>query len=179
MSEENKEHTLAGEYKSQDNQSLAIHFQRSDINMAGIEKIGNLVEGMLLPKNQEINEMLVCEFRPNHELWLHIDYAKHRKISEKLHLLRDGFKKLAERLASDPLYQKVELLTGTSWIIAKNPKLLERLGFTIAEDVRLFENHVKEYKSKSRRDGISHEHRDDEPGHARISKEDFIRLYNI
>lgn len=42
-----------------------------------------------------------------------------------------GLRELARRMQEDEELRGVETIKGTSWIVAKNPRLLERLGFTI------------------------------------------------
>ena len=141
-----------------------------------MEKIKNIIERKLLPTDIILNEMLGCEFRQGGELWLHIDDVRDRTISEKLSLLKNGFKILADRLKSDSKFKNIKLLTGTSWIIGKNPKLLERLGFNVTKDVELFKEHLEEYKSKSRT-RIRDEFNNLDPGHAYISRDKFVDLY--
>ncbi|MBI2639849.1 MAG: hypothetical protein HYW90_03095 [Candidatus Sungbacteria bacterium] len=46
-------------------------------------------------------------------------------------LIRQGLSELAHKLTSNPELQNIDKITATSWIVAKHPKLMERLGFTI------------------------------------------------
>ena len=68
--------------------------------------------------------------------------------------------------------------------MGKNPKLLERLGFTVAEDEDSWKSEAREYKSRITDEMKSWRGRekfkkskDIEPGHAQISREHFIELY--
>src|SRR3990167_7971144 len=42
-----------------------------------------------------------------------------------------GLRELARRLQSDPELQNIQTVKATSWIVAKNSRLIERLGFTV------------------------------------------------
>ncbi len=61
-----------------------------------------------------------------------------------------------------------------SWIVSKNPKLLESLGFTVAENLIGLEDQLKEYEKRKDTREI---HTDDTPGYAYIDKKKFIDLY--
>lgn len=51
-----------------------------------------------------------------------------------------GLRELARRLQEEPELQAIQTVEASSWIVAKNPRLIERLGFTvdglISEEVR-------------------------------------------
>ena len=103
-----------------------------------MEKLRNPIEILFTAENVEINEMIFCEFKKDNELWLHIDDVRDKTLSDKMHLLFDGFKKLANYLVSDERFANVKHITGTSWIVAKHPKLLKRLGFGVITDEKFF-----------------------------------------
>lgn len=75
----------------------------------------------------EINEMMY--FNMTHdEIQIHIDDVKELGLAEKMRLLKDGMKKLALIIQSNPQLKGV---FAASWIVAKNPGLVERLGFNV------------------------------------------------
>jgi len=65
---------------------------------------------------------------------LHIHVAPNESVGlkEKLELLREGLNKLAIVVDEDPAITEV---TAASWIVAKHPRILESLGFTIIGEV--------------------------------------------
>ncbi len=63
-------------------------------------------------------------------LHLHVYPAGSLGTREQLGRLRDGFQKLAIRLQEKEL-EHIQIIEGISWIVAKNPRLLEHLGFDI------------------------------------------------
>jgi hypothetical protein len=66
-------------------------------------------------------------------LHLHVYPAGSLGTREQLGQLRDGFQKLAERLKDKDL-EHIQIIEGISWIVEKNPRLLEHLGFVIDRD---------------------------------------------
>ena len=71
-----------------------------------------------------------------------------------------GLRELARRLRDDEEFTDVTSVKGTSWIVAKNPRLLERLGFTIdgpiSEEIR-----AAHFAEESRPVAAAHMDRDD------------------
>ncbi len=64
-------------------------------------------------------------------LELHIPPNEATAMKDKLSLLREGLHKIAKIVKAD---EKIEKVSGvSSWIVAKNPKLLERLGFKVID----------------------------------------------
>ena len=55
------------------------------------------------------------------------DTSSARSLSEKFRRIKRDFSYLAQALMGSP---EVTSVVGTSWIIGKNPELIERLGFT-------------------------------------------------
>lgn len=142
-----------------------------------METIRNPIEIFFKAEKVDINEMVFCELKKDDELWLHIDDVRDKPLREKIRLLNDGFKKLAEYLVSDERLANVKRITGTSWIVAKHPKTLERLGFGVITDENLFKEHAKAYRSKSARSARPREFKDLNPAHAYIDRDEFVRLY--
>ena len=61
-------------------------------------------------------------------LHIHLDdTSSARSLSEKFRRIKRDFSYLAQALMGSP---EVTSVVGTSWIIGKNPELIERLGFT-------------------------------------------------
>ena len=71
---------------------------------------------------------------------LHIAPASTMSPVEMLRDVKSGFKALAADLQAKDGLHDAEEITATSWIVAKNPRLLERFGFTvhgkIADDIK-------------------------------------------
>lgn len=76
-----------------------------------------------------INQLFAYELEDD-EIRLHIPTNKATSIKGKLRLVDDGLKKLAEIVRGNPNIKRV---VGRSWIVGKNPKLLERLGFEVSD----------------------------------------------
>ena len=139
------------------------------------EKIKDIYYGSESTEDYDINDMLGYEFMEGNELWLHIYDVRDMGFGEKLKMLREGFKYLASLLKSHERFDNIDVVSGTSWIVTKNPKLMERLGFTIDNNAPQFENSKKVYYSKKRYHNKDME--DIEPSYAYISKDKFIELY--
>jgi hypothetical protein len=73
----------------------------------------------------KINEVL--SYGQGSDGWLHIHLAPARTLKNVKSLIIDGLKELAQRAKAD---SSIQGLTATSWIVAKNPGILEKLGFT-------------------------------------------------
>jgi hypothetical protein len=78
---------------------------------------------------------------------IHFADAKTLTIKEKINFFIDGLKKLALIVKDD---EEIKQINGTSWIIAKNPKLIERFGFTYAGkiDEEMRDLHFRDEKEK-------------------------------
>lgn len=81
---------------------------------------------------------------------------------EKEKLVRDGLRKLATILQSKPEINKV---SATSWIVAKHPKSIERLGFVVKGPIS------EEFRQKHFKDEKRPVH------YSEISREEFITTY--
>lgn len=78
-----------------------------------------------------INELLSYGHREDGET-IHIHLAPADGIENWRERVLDGFHELAHQVQAHPdEWQNFKRLTATSWIVAKNPGLLTRLGFTI------------------------------------------------
>lgn len=99
------------------------------------------------------NEMLTYDVKGN-KLFIHVFSGDRDGTINKY---AQGLKKVAEALES---YPQVETVEAWSWIVARHPKILERLGFIIEKDSEgkpvVFDN---------------------EQGHASIAREDFVSKY--
>lgn len=125
----------------------------------------------------EINEMLAYEFADDDELWLHVMNVRSKPIGEKLRLLREGFSVLAKRLKDrGGRWPYVKIISGTSWMVTEHPRLFERLGFTVDNEMPGFGRAEKVYYSKERIKGLAAK-RLVKPSYAYITKEKFIELY--
>ena len=82
----------------------------------------------------ELNRMLAYA-QLKDAVILHVAPSRTLKLSEKLRMLDDGLKKLADVLAENSKIKKVQ---GSSWIMQENPRLVEKLGFTV-KDPSLFQ----------------------------------------
>ena len=65
--------------------------------------------------------------RDGNTIHLHVPPSESIGLKEKMYLLKSGLIDLAAMVKDDPTIVEI---TGTSWIVAKAPKLLESLGFT-------------------------------------------------
>ena len=83
-------------------------------------------------------------------------------------------RKLADLLQHEPKLAQIKKVSGMSWIIAKNPKIVKSLGFNILDSLEGLEDQVAEYKK--RKDYLEI-HQDDPPGYAYINREKLILLY--
>lgn len=70
------------------------------------------------------------------ELKVHVGPAHAMKPAEMIRSIRDGMKELARQVTMRPELKKVETISGTSWVIEQNPRLVERLGFTVENKPR-------------------------------------------
>lgn len=79
--------------------------------------------------------------------------------------VQTGLRELARRLQEDDALNGVQTVQATLWIVAKNPRLLERLGFTV--DGPISQEEREAHFAEDPRDVAS----------AHISREDFIARY--
>jgi len=63
---------------------------------------------------------------------IHVSPSETLRVSEKLALIKDGFHKLRDILLAD---ESIKEVSATSWIVAANPGILEKLGFTIDGEI--------------------------------------------
>jgi len=63
---------------------------------------------------------------------IHVSPSETLRLSEKLVLIKDGFRKLRDILLAD---ESIKEISATSWIVASNPGILEKLGFTIDGEI--------------------------------------------
>jgi len=81
------------------------------------------------PTYKELNQLFAYELEDG-EIRLHVPSNEGTPIKDKLGLMEDGLKKLAEIVRD---YPNIKLVAGRSWIVGEHPKLLERLGFEVSE----------------------------------------------
>jgi hypothetical protein len=62
------------------------------------------------------------------DLHIHFAPAADLGLAEKMRLVREGFKDLAIAVQNNT---DIEEVSATSWIVAKNPELLKKMGFMI------------------------------------------------
>lgn len=79
----------------------------------------------------KINQLL-CYDIDGTTMHIHVIPNETTPTPRKLFLLKEGLKGLAEVVRDN---EEIKTISGTSWIVAKNPRLLEKLGFTIAGDI--------------------------------------------
>lgn len=84
------------------------------------------------------------------------------KLADKLSMLRDGLWAIAAVIDRDP---SIKIVSATSWIVAENPGLLKKMGFTIEGEIgkELREEHFRSEKRPVHR--------------ATMSREDFLKKY--
>ncbi len=117
----------------------------------------------LSDKNERLNDLLHYHLDEDKNMHLHVFPNMLTDRPEQLRLLREGLRLAAEQLKA---VDEVGMVYATSWIVAKNPALLEKLGFTI-------EGEIDEAERRSLFSG------EDRPiARASISREDFIRLHS-
>ncbi len=126
------------------------------------------------PSNEvDLNEMFGYEPISEDEVWIHISDVRELSLSEKLKLLKDGLRDLAGLLQTNPDLSQIKKISGMSWIVSKNPKLVESLGFTIAKSLEGLEDQVREYEDRKEAREI---HSGDTPGYAYISTKNLLNF---
>ncbi len=76
---------------------------------------------------KSLNEMLTYGEEDDH-IHLHVNPSETLRLSEKLYLIKDGLRKLKEILRSK---ENIKEVIAVSWIVANNPGIMEKLGFTV------------------------------------------------
>lgn len=128
------------------------------------------------PVISRINDLLGFEFNEDlKQIDIHIANQKDKPLGEKLRLLREGFRELADFLKHK---SEIEKINATSWIVKEHPKLLERLGFTIVDRSLEAWHRKREYKKRlGVGSSVPEDKKDTKPGYAFISREKFVELY--
>lgn len=109
-----------------------------------------------------VNEIIAYKLYED-EMSLHLAPATTMTLSEKRTYVNQGLVKLAKIVEED---KNVSVITATSWVVAKNPKLFEGMGFTVTGEIS---------------DEEKEEHFDDEQravAKASISREDFLEKFS-
>lgn len=129
---------------------------------AGFEKIERDIfnrDGRFAPVNEVLSYGIDEE---NSFLHLHIPPCK--TVPNKIFLLKNGLAEIAKVVRDR---ENIKRITGTSWIVAQNPNLLRKLGFTIG-------GKDKTYKRVLRNSFLE----DKKPvGSAFMKREDFLAKY--
>jgi hypothetical protein len=66
---------------------------------------------------------------------IHLAPAETMGPKQLIRGVSDGMKELARRIQEDEALRDIENVSATSWIVAKNPRLLERLGFEVHGEI--------------------------------------------
>ncbi|MEK7664968.1 MAG: hypothetical protein AAB361_02400 [Patescibacteria group bacterium] len=115
--------------------------------------------------NQEgmkpLNEIMYYGGHDNY-VHIHLAHARDIGIGKLRSLVLDGLQKLAEVVKNN---EKIEDIEATSWIVAKNPKLIEKLGFEVQGEIN--EEFRRQYFSEDERDIAM----------ATIKREEFLKRY--
>jgi len=156
------------EYKSEEDLITTVAakmYKFGKTNFTPRELEANIREYMLNGKEHIINDMLLYEVYKD-ALYLHVFPVSTLSTGEKIKLLRDGFKQLASQLKTDEQLKGVKTINGVSWIIAKNPGLFEKLGFTYDGEITEKE-HQRDFAYEQRKIGKAH-----------IEVDKFLELYD-
>ncbi len=83
-------------------------------------------------ENHKLNELLYYHIGDDKNvIHLHVN-SKTTQNNFKLYTqMRDGLKKLAQDLQTDPKLATISRIEGTSWIVYDRPQVLESLGFMV------------------------------------------------
>ncbi len=115
-------------------------------------------EGGFIP----LNEILSYGIENNGTVHIHLAPAQTLDNQEKMNLLIDGFKKLAEVVKNN---EEITNISATSWIVAKAPKTMQKFGFRVTGEIS------DEMKEKHFTD-------EDRPVHkAVMTREEFLAKY--
>jgi hypothetical protein len=105
------------------------------------------------PDNLKLSEVLYMSINGQNEKEAEIHLApateliKQDGIGNFRKEVENGLKKLAEIIKTN---DNIEKITATSWIVAKNPSLLERLGFTVIGEISKEEREQENYRDEKR-----------------------------
>lgn len=116
-------------------------------------------------KEHVLNEMLHFEVYED-RLYLHVFPVTTFSAGEKIKYLREGLKLLAAQIKTDQRFKGVKTINGVSWIVAQNPHLLEKLGFTHDGEISK-EEYERDFAYETRRVDKSH-----------IEVKKFLELYS-
>ncbi len=144
-----------------------------------MENIRNKIENIktILNENLFINFAMTIEFESAERISMHLSDIHRLGISEKLYLLRDGMKRIAEYLKTDPKFKNIKIISATSWIVTVKPKLMESLGFTIDNESPESKKAKIIYKGRQKEGIVPEEMKDVEPTYSYISKDKLIEMY--
>ena len=119
-------------------------------------------KGNYTPVNEIVSYGITNE---NSFLNIHIAPATDFNAIEKIRLLEDGLKKLAAIVNSN---KNIEMILAASWIVLKKQKLVESLGFKIADSlkIQMLIDSERIKKSSPRPAALAY-----------MSREDFIERY--
>ncbi len=111
----------------------------------------------------ELNQMLSYGIHGKN-IHLHVPPNMSTPTPDKLRLIREGLSALVPILEANP---EIETITGTSWIVAAHPDILEKkLHFTVTGPI----------SEEQRAQHFSYDHRP--IAEAYISREDLIKYYS-
>lgn len=115
------------------------------------------------PGNSRLSEVLYVNFEDAERADIHLapasELIKEAGIKEFKKDVERGLIKLAEIIKSK---ENVEEIWATSWIVAKNPLLFKRMGFTVSGEIPKDERHAYENRPIAE---------------AYINREDFLKKY--
>ncbi len=97
---------------------------------------------------------------------LHVQSARTLSTVEKVRAIKTALAELSDRLKTEAELSDVAEITATSWIVANNPRLMEKLGFTIDGPV----------SADDQPDDLAHRGKDAWQAH--ISIEDFLKKHS-
>lgn len=113
-----------------------------------------------------------CAFTPINDLLsygredglihIHLAPAKTLSVKEKIAAVRDGLTRLATIVHADESMKQIE---ATSWIVARHPKLMKKLGFTVTGPI---DDGMRQRRFREETRPVSH---------AVINREEFLRRY--
>lgn len=112
----------------------------------------------------ELSKLLSFNTRGK-EAYIHLAPGRTMRPKQLINDVRAGLQELAKRVETDESLKDVDSVHATSWIVARHPKLMERLGFTVTGAI----------EEELRRKRFADDTRD--IWHGEISKEDLLRLY--
>ena len=109
------------------------------------ESYADMLRSNLVTANNEkitwLSKLLHCDISGD-EINLHLAPGKDLYPIRAYLDVKRGFKALEDKILSDPIYSAAKKIVAESWIIAENPDILIKAGFTIDGDV------TEEYRKK-------------------------------